>query len=85
VVISSLLVETVPSETERVIVELDKIDGVETHGTHNASVIVTIEASSINASYAIATSITAMDGVANVQLVYANFEDDPLIQKQLHG
>ena len=85
IVISSLLVKTASGEMERIIAELEQIDGVETHGSHGDSVIVTIEAASINASYAIATSITAVNGVANVHLVYANFEDDPLIQKQLQG
>jgi nitrate reductase NapD len=83
VVISSLLVETTLAEVERVAIEVAKAPGVEVHEIHGSSIVVSIEASSINASYKIATSLTAVEGVSGVQLVYANFEDDPVIQKRL--
>jgi nitrate reductase NapD len=83
VVISSLLVETTPEDIERVFREINAIAGVEAHGTHGCAIIVSIEAESVRASQAIATALCAMDGVSGVQLVYANFEDDPVIQRKL--
>ncbi|MDR1013822.1 MAG: chaperone NapD [Coriobacteriales bacterium] len=82
-VISSLLVETLSGETGRVVGELGRIAGIETHGTHGRVVVVSLEAESVRASQAIATSLCAMDGVSGVQLVYANFEDDPVIRQRL--
>jgi nitrate reductase NapD len=83
VVISSLLVETTPAQTAQVAREIAQRDGVEVHSTHGTSIVVSIEAASINASYAIATALTATEGVTGVQLIYANFEDDPTIQRKL--
>jgi nitrate reductase NapD len=83
VVISSLLVETLPGTTDRVAGEMGRIAGVETHGTHGCAVVVSIEAESVRASQAVAVSLCAMDGVSSVQLVYANFEDDPMIRQRL--
>jgi nitrate reductase NapD len=82
-VISSLLVETAPEATDRVFCEIGKIAGVEAHGTRGCAIIVSIEAESVRASQAIATALGAVEGVSGVQLVYANFEDDPLIQQRL--
>jgi nitrate reductase NapD len=83
VVISSLLVETTPEDTAYVFEAIDKIAGVETHGVHGCVIIVSIEAESVHASQAIASALCALDGVGGVQLVYANFEDDPIIQRKL--
>jgi nitrate reductase NapD len=83
VVISSLLVEAAPQDVDRVVREINEIAGVEAHGTHGCAIVVSIEAESVRASQAIATALYAMDGVSGVQLVYANFEDDPLIQRKL--
>jgi nitrate reductase NapD len=85
VVISSLLVESAPKTLGHVTRELARIEGVEVHGTHGAHIVISIEAPSISASYAIAASLKTIEGVTAVQLVYANFEDDPLIQEKLRA
>jgi nitrate reductase NapD len=82
-VISSLLVETVPEATDRIFCEIGEIAGVEAHGTHGCAIIVSIEAESVRASQAIVTALGAVEGVSGVQFVYANFEDDPVIQRKL--
>jgi nitrate reductase NapD len=84
-VISSLLVDALPGNTEEVLHAIDGIVGAESHGVHGNSIVVSIEAESVRASYAIATELNATDGVSSVQLVYANFEDDPVIQRKLAG
>jgi nitrate reductase NapD len=82
-VISSLLVDATPGNTEEVLRIIDGIAGAEAHGIHGNSIVVSIEAESIRASYAIATELHTAEGVSSVQLVYANFEDDPIIQRKL--
>ena len=43
--------------------------------------VVTIEAETVDASHAVASSFIEIDGVMNINLVYANFEDDPSLRK----
>ena len=83
VVISSLLVEALPTEVQELSREIALVPGVEVHEIHGSSIVISIEASSIDASYKIASSLTAIEGVTGVQLIYANFEDDPVIQERL--
>ena len=56
--ISSLVVEVVPDSTKRVADELAAMDGVEVQGTDEATgkIVVVIEADSIEASHALASS-----------------------------
>jgi nitrate reductase NapD len=84
-VISSLLVDAEPGSTDEVLRSIAGIAGAEAHSVHGSSIVVSIEAPSISASYAIATELNAASGVSGVQLVYANFEDDPIIQRKLAG
>ncbi len=78
VVISSLVVETVPERTADVARSLAEIDGVEVHEVQGFKVVVTIEAPSTGASHAIASSFIQIEGVTGVNLVYVNFEDETL-------
>lgn len=80
-VISSLIVETFPGLTDEVAERLKKIPNVEVHGIQDYQVIVTIEADTVDESHGIANSFVGIEGVGNINLVYANFEDDPSIKK----
>ncbi|MCL1797713.1 MAG: chaperone NapD [Eggerthellaceae bacterium] len=80
-VISSLIVETFPGHTDDVAKQLEDIQEVEVHGTKDHQVIVTIETETLDESHSIANSFIGIDGVGGVNLVYANFEDDPSLQK----
>ena len=84
-VISSLIVETIASETDTVAKQLGDIPTVEVHGIQDYQVIVTIEADSVEASHQTASSFIHIEGVTGVNLVYANFEDDPDIKKVLQS
>lgn len=79
-VISSLIVETIPTLTEHAAQELSCIDGVEVHEITDEKIVVTIETSTLDSSHAIASSFITLSGVTGVNLVYANFEDDPSLQ-----
>lgn len=79
-VISSLIVETVPECTQTVADEVSLRAGVEVHGIDIAAgkVVVTIEAASTDESHATASAFAGIAGVRGVSLVYANFEDETL-------
>lgn len=76
-VISSLVVETLPDKTVEAASALAEIEGAEVHELNGSKAVVTIEAETVGASHAIAASFTGVEGVLNVNLVYVNFEDDP--------
>lgn len=76
VVVSSLVVETVPQQTAAVAAALSALEGVEVHETVDYKLVVTIEADSTFASHRIASSFVALPGVTGVNLVYCNFEDE---------
>ena len=80
-VISSLVVETMPDRTDDVARELAQREGVEVHETNGYKVVVTIEAETLDESHDIASTFVALEGVIGINLVYANFEDDPTVQK----
>ena len=69
-VISSLVVETMPDRTDDVARELAQREGVEVHETNGHKIVVTIEADTVDDSH---------DIVTGINLVYANFEDDPTL------
>ena len=76
-VISSLVVETMPDRTDDVARELAQREGVEVHETNGCKLVVTIEADTVDDSHRIASDFIGVAGVTGVNLVYANFEDDP--------
>ena len=76
-VISSLVVNTLPASTQQVEKALSAMRGVEVHETHEYKLVVTIEADTLSDSSEIANSFMKVEGVIGVHLVYANFEDDP--------
>ena len=78
-VISSLVIETVPEYTEAVSAQLSDLPGVEVHGIEGYKIVITIEAPTVDESHDIANSIIPIPGVLGVNLVYLNFEDDPTI------
>lgn len=80
-VISSLVVDAVPGTEQAIADQLVQIDGVEVHSLEENRIVVTIEADTVDASHAIASGFIAIEGVMNINLVYANFEDDPSIRK----
>lgn len=76
VVVSSLVVDTLPPQTAAVAASLSAMEGVEVHETVDYKLVVTIEADSTSASHRIASSFVAIPGVTGVGLVYCNFEDE---------
>lgn len=78
-VISSLVVETKPKCTDEVSAELAERAGVEVHETNGYKIVVTIEAETVDDSHAIASGFIDIPGVTGINLVYANFEDDPTL------
>lgn len=84
-VISSLVVETFPDDTAAVAARLPQVDaGVEVHEVVDYKIVVTIEAASVDASHEIASRFIGVPGVINVNLVYANFEDDDTLGQGRH-
>lgn len=79
-VISSLVVDVMPDTAQSVSAALVTREGVEVHGIENSRIVVTIEADTVDDSHAIASSFIEIEGVMNINLIYANFEDDPSIQ-----
>ena len=47
------------------------------HEINGHKVVVTIEAETVDASHEVASGFIGIEGVTGVNLVYANFEDDP--------
>lgn len=74
-VISSLVVETLSEQTEAVAAELARIEGVEVHELNGYKIVVTIEAPSVDDSYATASSFISIKGVTGINLIYCNFEE----------
>lgn len=81
VVISSLVVETLPDCTEAVKAALQVMEGVEVHEVQGRKIVITIEAGSLDASQAIASRLAGLAGATGVQLVYVNCEEDPVIAR----
>lgn len=77
-VISSYVIDTVPEKREQVASTISVFEGVEIHGHEKHQLIVTIEADSVDATYALATKLSQVDGVLATNLVYCNFEDETL-------
>jgi nitrate reductase NapD len=75
-VISSYVLESVPGRCERAIAEVSGLAGVEIHHREGNTLVVTIEAESLDETYAIATSLTQTKNILSTNLVYCNFEDE---------
>jgi len=80
VVISSYLLSTVKGETAEAALAISQIAGVEVHDTIDTTLVVTIEAPTIDASTKVAAEVNASKGIISMRLIYANFEDDPVIK-----
>ena len=78
-VISSLVVEVMPDCVHDAHTALVELEGVEVHSTHENRLVVTIEAETVDESHDTASSFVRIPGVYGVNLVYANFEDDPTL------
>lgn len=74
--ISSLVIDTLPEATLEVKAELESVDGVEVHEVQGTKLVVTIEAPSVDASHAIASSFAGIAGVMSVGLVFVSVEDE---------
>ncbi len=78
-VISSLVIEVMPEHVHNARTKLEDLEGVEVHSVHENRLVVTIEAETVDDSHDIASSFIHVPGVYGVNLVYANFEDDPTL------
>lgn len=78
-VISSLVIEVMPEHVHDTRANLEELEGVEVHSAHENRLVVTIEAETVDESHDIASSFIHVPGVYGVNLVYANFEDDPTL------
>ena len=79
VVISSLVVEVRPESVDAVARALAAMEGVEVHEVNGYKIVVTIEADTVDDSHDIASGFIGIEGVTGINLVYANFEDDPTL------
>ena len=79
VVISSLVVEARPDAVDAVARALAAMEGVEVHEVNGYKIVVTIEADTVDDSHDIASGFIGIEGVTGINLVYANFEDDPTL------
>ena len=79
VVISSLVVEARPDAVDAVARALAAMEGVEVHEVNGYKIVVTIEADTVDDSHEIASGFIGIEGVTGINLVYANFEDDPTL------
>lgn len=81
-VISGLILETVPGKALLAVKELQEKDGVEVHHIEeDYKIIITLETDTANQSYKIAETFKEIEGVLTTCLVYSNFEDDPFCQQ----
>ena len=78
-VISSLVVEARPESVDAVARALAAMEGVEVHEVNGYKIVVTIEADTVVDSHDIASGFIGIEGVTGINLVYANFEDDPTL------
>ena len=86
-VISSLVIETMPDRLDQVAAALAAVPGVEVHETLRAvpgkngssvgKVVITIERDTVDESQPTANGFVGIDGIIGIDLIYANFEDDP--------
>ncbi len=76
-VISGLLVNTLPEKLDQVKKELSGIRGVEINSVvDDYRIVVVMEAESVEREIAVSNHIAGMDGVLSVNLAYHNFEEE---------
>lgn len=74
-IVSSLIIETLPNYAEDASAQLAKIPNVEVCGIQDYQIMVTVTADTMRESHSIANEFIAIDGVSGANLIYANFED----------
>lgn len=82
VVISSLVVESLPEHREAIEAQLRTMEGVEIHGSEGGQIVITIECETTDESHGVANEITKLENVLAVNLIYVNFEDDEELQNK---
>jgi nitrate reductase NapD len=78
--ISGIVVTAAPSRLPDVVTSLSRLQGIEVHyqDPDHHRIIVTQEAESVGAEIQGLKRIKALSGVVYAELVYHNFEDDPM-------
>jgi len=74
--VSSAIVKINPVNFDRIRNELNKLKGVEIHKLNNSTVIVVIEAETVEQEFEIAKKISKVNGVISFNITYHSFEDD---------
>lgn len=74
-VVSSLIIETLPNYAEAASQQLAQIPNVEVCGIQDYQLMVTIVADTVHESHSIVDTFISIDGVRGANLIYANFED----------
>ena len=75
-VVSSWVVEATPGKVRSAACEIRNVPGVSVHNYEGYKIIVTIEAESFTKAQRIAMSLLDVNGVFDVNLIYADSEDD---------
>ncbi|MDH4027380.1 MAG: chaperone NapD [Nitrospirota bacterium] len=76
-VISGLLVNTVPEKMERIKNELSSMKGVEVNSViDDYKIVVVVECGNVSEEVEISKQISKMDGVLGVNLAYHHFDED---------
>ena len=78
-VISSYLIRAIEEDVPQVIEALKGIAGLEVHDPVGFNIPVSLELPSLDATEKVAKKLKDVPGVLTVNLVYVNFEDDPVI------
>ena len=80
-VISGLLVNTVPEKMERIKKELSTIKGVEVNSViDDYKIVVVVECGNVSEEVEISKQIAKMDGVLGVNLAYHHFDEDETVK-----
>ncbi len=78
-VVSGLLINTVPEKLEQVKKELGAINGLEIHSIiDDYKIVVVVESETVEDEIAISGKIAKMDGVLGINLAYHHFEDQAM-------
>jgi nitrate reductase NapAB chaperone NapD len=76
-VVSGLLVNTVPEKLEQIKKELLNINGVEINSViDDYKIVVVVESESVHNEVEVSKQIAKIDGVHKVNLAYHHFDDD---------
>ena len=76
-VVSGLLVNTVPDKLEQVKGELLKIDGIEINSVlDDYKIVIVVESKNVESEAQVSKRITNIEGVLGVNIAYHHFGDD---------